>query len=82
MLTSRLDAYISRYGDFCANDDDDDDDDDDTTDYFTPCACARGNNALQGRLSENYLTQNFIAKNILDTKYLQIFSRDADQCPH
>ena len=24
---------------FCANDDDDDD----TTDYFTPCACARGN---------------------------------------
>ena len=38
VLTSRLDAYISRYGDFCANDDDD------TTDYFTPCACARGNN--------------------------------------
>ena len=36
---SRLDAYISRYGYFCANDDDDD-----TTDYFTPCACARGNN--------------------------------------
>ena len=34
-----LDAYIiSRYGDFCANDNDDD-----TTDYFTPCACARGN---------------------------------------
>ena len=31
MLTSRLDAYISRYGDFCAHDDD-------TTDYFTPCA--------------------------------------------
>ena len=39
VLTSRLDAYISRYADFCANDDDDDDD---TTDYFTPCACARG----------------------------------------
>ena len=39
VLTSRLDAYISRYGDFCANDDDDDD----TTDYFTPCACAQGN---------------------------------------
>ena len=39
MLTSRLDAYISRYGDFCAHDDNND-----TTDYFTPCACARGNN--------------------------------------
>ena len=41
MLMSRLDAYISRYGDFCANDNNDDNDD--TTDYFTPCACARGN---------------------------------------
>ena len=26
------------YGDFCANDDNNN-----TTDYFTPCACARGN---------------------------------------
>ena len=39
MLSSRLDAYISRYGDFCANNDNNDD----TTDYFTPCACAWGN---------------------------------------
>ena len=31
-------TYISRYGDFCANNDNDD-----TTDYFTPCACAWGN---------------------------------------
>ena len=38
MLTSHLDAYISRYGDFCAHDNDNI-----TTDYFTPCACARGN---------------------------------------
>ena len=36
----RLDAYISRYGDFCANDNSDDD----TIDYFTPCACTRGKN--------------------------------------
>ena len=45
MLTSRLDAYISRYGDFCAHNDNDNDNDsdNDTTDYFTPCACARGN---------------------------------------
>ena len=27
-------------------------------------------NVVQGCLSENYLTQNFIAKNISDTKYL------------
>ena len=27
------------------------------------------NNAEQGRLSENYLTQKIIALNILDTKY-------------
>ena len=39
MLTSCLDAYISRYDDFCANDNDDD-----TTDYFTPYACMQGNN--------------------------------------
>ena len=37
---SRLDAYISRNGDFCANDD--------TTDYFTPCACARGKKFVGG----------------------------------
>ena len=34
MITSRLDAYISRYGDFCASDNNDNDNDD-TTDYFT-----------------------------------------------
>ena len=46
MLMSRLDAYISRYGNFCANDNDNDDNNnDDMTDYFfTPCACAQGNN--------------------------------------
>ena len=33
VLMSHFDAYISRYGDFCANDNDDNDD---TTDYFTP----------------------------------------------
>ena len=41
MLTSRLDAYISRYGNFGAHDNDDNDND--TTDYFTPCACTRAN---------------------------------------
>ena len=46
MLTSHLDVDISRYGDFCAHDDNNND----TTDYFTPCACARGNYALSGRL--------------------------------
>ena len=46
MLTSRLDAYISKYSDFCAHDDNDNNDDNDTTDYFTPCACARGNYLL------------------------------------
>ena len=40
LLSPCLDAYISKYGDFCANDNND------TTDYFTPCACARGNNAV------------------------------------
>ena len=35
---SGLDAYISRFGDFCAHDDNDD-----TIDYFTPCAWPRGN---------------------------------------
>ena len=27
-------------------------------------------NAVQGRLSKNYLTQKFIARNICDAKYL------------
>ena len=40
---SRLDADISRYGDFCAHDDNNDDNKNDTIDYFTPCACVRGN---------------------------------------
>ena len=39
MLTSPLDAYILRYRNLCANDDNSD-----TTDYFSPCACMRGNN--------------------------------------
>ena len=40
-----------RFGDFCAydnndnddNDNDNDNDNNDRTDYFTPCACVRGN---------------------------------------
>ena len=41
--TSRLDAYISRYGDFYANNDDNNDnDDDDATDYFTPLRMRAG----------------------------------------
>ena len=28
-------------------------------------------NAVRGRLSENYLTRKFIARNICDTKYSQ-----------
>ena len=39
VLMSRLDAYISKYGDFCANGNDNNDN---TTNYFTPCACVRG----------------------------------------
>ena len=35
VLTSRFDAYISRYGDFYANDDD-------TTAYFTPLCMRAG----------------------------------------
>ena len=41
MLMSHLDAYTSRYGDFCANDDNDNNN---TTDDFTPCTCVQGNN--------------------------------------
>ena len=37
VIMSHLDAYISRYGDFCANDNDDD-----TTDYFTPLCMRAG----------------------------------------
>ena len=42
VLTSRLHAYISKYGDFYAYNDNDNDKND-ITDYFTPCACTRGN---------------------------------------
>ena len=41
MLTSRLDTYISRYGDFCSSNNDNNNNYE-TTDYFTPCACVRG----------------------------------------
>ena len=43
MFTSRLDAYILTYGDFCAHDDNDNDNND-MTDYFTPCTCTQGKN--------------------------------------
>ena len=50
VLTSHLDACISRYGDFCANDDNDNNnnlnDNDDTTDCFTPCACTQDKNKM------------------------------------
>ena len=39
VLTSRLDTYFSRYGDFYAHNNNDND----TTNYFTPYACALGN---------------------------------------
>ena len=57
MLTSRFDAYISKYGDFCAHDDNDNNDDNDKTDYFTPCACARGNNNNIGLFCSIYRSQ-------------------------
>ena len=39
-------TYLLKFGNFCAydNNDDNNNDNDDRTDYFTPCACARGNN--------------------------------------
>ena len=42
VLTSHLDVYPSRYGDFCAHDNDNDNDNDDTTDYFTPLRMRAG----------------------------------------
>ena len=41
VLTSHLDTYISRYGNFCANDNDNDNNDD-TTNYFTPLCMRAG----------------------------------------
>ena len=38
VITNRLDAYISRYDDFFANDNNDND----TTDYFTPLRMRAG----------------------------------------
>ena len=54
VLTSCLDTYILRYGDFCANDDDNDDD---TTDYFIPCVCA-WSNKYRGYIIESYSYHN------------------------
>ena len=50
---SRLDAYISRYGDFCANDDD-------TTNYFTPCACMRGKYLAKNNVHLHTSSSNFV----------------------
>ena len=62
MLTSRLGVYISRYGDFCAHNDNDDNDND-TTDYFTPCACARGKNNVESSIEP--LLQNHILARVV-----------------
>ena len=49
-LTSHLNAYISRYGNFCANDyNNDNNQDDNTTNYFN-CPCARDKNSFENRL--------------------------------
>ena len=62
MLTSRLDAYISKYGDFCAHDDNDNNDDNDKTDYFTPSAHARGVTTCMPHLKEIFTAD----KNCID----------------
>ena len=49
VLKSHLDAYISRYGNFCANNEDD------TTNYFTPCACVQGKYIYMYQLASPYL---------------------------
>ena len=64
--TSHLDAYISRYRDFCANDNDNDNDD--TTNYFIPCACVQGN--YDGKELINLA--NFRGKDIRYCKYCNI----------
>ena len=42
VITSRLDAFISRYDDFCANDNNNNNNDNNTTDYFTPLRMRAG----------------------------------------
>ena len=77
MLTSRLDAYISRYGDFCAHDDNNDNDDDDNNnDYFTPCACARGNKVSFGL----YIARALCAMPRLDVQKLSSSSPVIEIC--
>ena len=49
LITSPSGAYILRSGDFFVDDNDDNDNNDNTTDYFTPCACVRGNNCGDSR---------------------------------
>ena len=44
--------------------------------------CNINDNAVQGRLSEIYLTWKFIAWNILDTKYLRFTVFKNSQAPH
>ena len=66
MLMSRLDAYISRYGDFCAHDDNDND----TTDYFTPCACAWGNKQL---LWHNLRLWQYLIRSFVQCYFLYLF---------
>ena len=65
VLMSCLDAYISRYADFCVNDNDNNDD---TTNYFTPYACARGNNK-EGGVSYSTV-QQLLGKIVIIKSYL------------
>ena len=50
VLTTRSGAQISRFGDYCVHDNDED-----RTDYFTSCACARGNNLIDPMPSLTFL---------------------------
>ena len=60
-----LDAYILRYADFCVNDNDNNDD---ITNYFTPYACARGNNK-EGGVSYSTV-QQLLGKIVIIKSYL------------
>ena len=67
MITSRLDAYISRYGDFCANDNNDDNDDQPIT---LPRAHARGVIIINGaakKLIHIFLKNTLLAIYPVDT---------------
>ena len=69
-------AYVSRFGDFCAHNNDNNDD---RTDYFTPCTCTQGNKAKLILCPEIYNVELIKANNQIAIAEMKVCIKRKDR---